>query len=577
MLRRFTGWSAITVLVIAAAAVLAGSAFAASGASNTTDDPINGHFCLHGPNSNNNPADQPAVNCNAYALKTDVYINGGPTNGNSQLSDGYWLFAVLNPGGQNDPNDGAADNLSDAANGGGGDVASNRVYHVTNGQIDSYGGTHAHDNTYAATDGLLIGLAPFDDTGNPGGVYIEASCFLGSSSTVHTVSPSDCKYDAFRVIGPNTPPGGVDLTGLKTAAGSFTRTFTWSTTKSATPTYVQTSNTTVPANYVVTFTKSAGVDSGWTVSGQVQVFNTNDSAATGVTVTDAIGTNACTVTGGSTTIAANDSATFNYSCSVADTSSGTNVATIGWDKTSINSPTNSATATANFSFGDPTLVGNCTTVSDTRSSLVTGTICATTQFSYSLTLNSPASGCADFPNTASETTSGTSDSATVRVCRTNSNGFTIGYWQNKNGQAYIAAHATALCTYLKTYPIILTGLPTDCSGANIAKDYSKAGSLDKYVYDVIKAANSAGDGVLMLKAQFMATAINVFQTASLGTTNIVLDSTEQSALGLGACASVNSVLTATNSTFTTWSGTKSTVTNIQSMYNDVNNNNRLTC
>lgn len=566
---------ALGVMIVGAWAT--SPAFGATGSANTSDDPIHTHFCLHGPNSNMNPADQPAVNCNAYAAKSDVYINGGPTNGTSQLSDGYWFFAVLNPGGQQDPNDGATDNLSDAANGGGGDAVSNRVYHVTGGQIDSYSGTHAQDNTYQAIDGLLIGLAPFDDTSNPGGVYILASCFLGSSSTVHTVDPKDCKYDAFRVVTPNTPPGGVDVTCGKTATGSFSRTFTWSTSKSANPTHIATSNNTGDSSYSVVFTKSAGVDGGFTVSGTIQCFNTNDTAATSVNVNDAIGTTACTVTGGSSTIAANDSVIFSYTCpltNVTASSSGTNVANVSWDKTSINSPTNSTSAMANWDFSAaPTLVGNCTNVSDTRSSTVTGTICATTTFSYTLTLNNAASGCVTYPNTASETTSGTSASASVQLCRLLGGTFTMGFWQNKNGQALIQAHAAAWCTALSAYPNVLTGLP-NCSGANIAGNSTKAGSLAKYVYDTVKAANSAGDGLLMLKAQFLAMALNVANKPSVGTTSVdlsgLLSSSELTTLGLSSCTTVNSLLAATNSTLSIWSSNKMFVTDVQSALNTGN-------
>jgi hypothetical protein len=97
------------------------------------------------------------------------------------------------------------------------------------------------------------------------------------------------------------------------------------------------------------------------------------------------------------------------------------------------------------------------------------------------------------------------------------------------------------------------------------------------VYDTIKAANSAGDGLLMLKAQFLATAINVFQTPALGTTNLALTTSQQSTLNLGACSSVNSILSAENSRYSVYSGTKSLVVDLQELNNAVNNNAALTC
>jgi hypothetical protein len=439
------------------------------------------------------------------------------------------------------------------------------VTHIVCGQVDSYGGTHAKDNTYQATDGLLIGLAPFDDTSNPGGVYILATCFLGSSSAVHTVAPSDCKYDAFKVRGPTPPEGGVDLTGLKTATGSYTRSFSWTTTKTASPTYVATNANTTTANYVVTVIKSAGVDSGFTVGGQVMVFNSNDSEVTGVSVADAIGLTSCTVTGGSSSIAAGDSATFNYTCSltgVTASSTGTNTATISWDQASINSPNASATAMANWDFSaSPTLVGNCTTVSDTLKGLL-GTVCDTHTFNYSLSLNVPTAGCTTYPNTASETTSGTSASASVQVCRTNSNGFTMGYWANKNGQAQIAGAYAGICTYLAQYSNVLT-MPSPCT----------ARSLDAYVSSVISAANASGTGAPMFKGQFLATALSAYFSSSLANTGIAVDS---SIFG-SSCLKVSALLTFGNTNYAALSANKTTFMAVKSVYDSINNDIAVTC
>src|SRR5437667_2688977 len=88
------------VAAVAMALFIVPSAFAVSGAADTTDNPgfvgpaayIN-RACTNGPAHTT-----PAVNCNIYLDKRDVWINGGPTNGVSQLSDGYYFFAVLSPG-----------------------------------------------------------------------------------------------------------------------------------------------------------------------------------------------------------------------------------------------------------------------------------------------------------------------------------------------------------------------------------------------------------------------------------------------------------------------------------------------
>src|SRR3954466_2082283 len=79
----------------------------------------------------------PNNNCNIYDGKQYVWLNGGPSV--AYVGDGSYFFAVLEPGGQKDPNDGGASNLSDTdpAGGlgvtGGGDSYTQRTFTVTNG------------------------------------------------------------------------------------------------------------------------------------------------------------------------------------------------------------------------------------------------------------------------------------------------------------------------------------------------------------------------------------------------------------------------------------------------------------
>lgn len=167
----------------AAGAVVAGAGF-------TTFDKVVGG-CLNGNNPN-------GVNCNLYENKNDVYMSGGPESVKSGLSNGSYYFAVLTPGSQNEGFvDGAKGNLSDTTAGGttgdlgSGDPVSNRTFSVLGHQIVSYEGTHKTGTS--PKERFVIGLAPFDDTDNPGGVYILAICLTGATS------PSDCKYDAFKV------------------------------------------------------------------------------------------------------------------------------------------------------------------------------------------------------------------------------------------------------------------------------------------------------------------------------------------------------------------------------------------
>ena len=221
-------------------AIVAGAAF-------TTDNPGVTDACLNGGSHSS-----PGVNCNIYTAKGDVWINGGPSAGQNHLTNGTYFFAVLEPGGQPDPNDDGAKNLSDTnplggladpnlCGGGGntltgcGDAYTNRTFTVTGGHVSFYGGTHAQDATYSGTLGTLINLMPYDTTSNNGGVYILAICEMPSSPTTGEGAPgvvnaSSCKYDAFKVkeSEPPPPPGKIQscFSGIKyrddNKSGNFT-------------------------------------------------------------------------------------------------------------------------------------------------------------------------------------------------------------------------------------------------------------------------------------------------------------------------------------------------------------------
>lgn len=143
------------------------------------------------------------INCNIYGAKEYVWLNGGPT-ANGLGPDGDYFFAVLVPGGQPDPNDGGAKNLSDDF-----DAYTNRTFTVTGGEVSSYSGDHWLDSNTEWPNGCptpkcgtpdgnppYIRLFPYADTTNPGGVYIMAICSLDGG---YPVDPRDCKYDAFKV------------------------------------------------------------------------------------------------------------------------------------------------------------------------------------------------------------------------------------------------------------------------------------------------------------------------------------------------------------------------------------------
>src|SRR5207249_2569517 len=165
----------VVVLILMAAFVLNRTvARAVTGAAFTT---VNENVDGTGHCKNGNPN----VNCNIYDGKEYVWLNGGPSV--AYVGDGTYFFAVLDPGGQADPNDGSAKNLSDDY-----DAYTNRTFSVSGGLV-TYGGTHDFDSN-------KIRLLPYADTTNPGGVYIMVICSLANG---YPANPSDCKYDAFKV------------------------------------------------------------------------------------------------------------------------------------------------------------------------------------------------------------------------------------------------------------------------------------------------------------------------------------------------------------------------------------------
>lgn len=536
MLRGLRVVGVATALVLPLLAAFPQAANASGNAGYTTFDQNQGG-CTHGsPNG---------INCNIYADKTDVYMNGGPTGGNG-LADGNYYFAVLTPGSQNGGFiDGATGNLSDTTVGsttgdnGSGDPVDCRTFTVSGGLISSYSPSGACVSPYGAhvtgTDpqgDFVIQLSPYDDTDNPGGVYIMAICQVGATS------PSQCKFDMFKVEA-NAAPQTVDLTVVKNATPSFTRTCTWTVSKTVdgkSSVSYNITGTSKDLNYEVVYTKSC-TDSAWQVNGNITVFNPNSGDATSVTLSDSItGSGTCLLDGQTTpgdysvgTLAGGDSSTVNYTCSfTANPGDGTNTATATWDQTlsdNTQTPTTTASFDAKFKFGDPTtVVHDCVNVSDNNPGNVTwGTapagekICATKTYDYTVTVTVPH-GCVENDNTATFTVTDPdnnsddtgSASTTAKVCRVpvSTGALTMGFWQNKNGQAIITkgSAASGVCnsgTFLRQFaPFQDLSSTATCT------------QVASYVTTVIKAASCSGPTSApcnkMLKAQDLATTLDVY-------------------------------------------------------------------
>jgi len=574
MHRRFRGlrWVTVAALVVPLLALLPVSPASANvnGAGFTTDHPgwTDGNGYTSQACENGNPGHTtPAVNCNIYDDKRDVWINGGPSGGQNHLTDGTYFFSVMVPGGQPNPNDGAPKNLSDttcdpytcpATNADGsaipsGDLMTNREFTVSGGKIATSLGDHQTNDQYTNPSGdpymgLMIQLFPYDDTTNPGGVYILAICQVSGDQLADPITKAvdakDCKYDAFKVKEGQAPPQGALIIN-KTAHPTFTREFNWTISKSVdacqvtqqNPNGCQITGSTKTLNYEVVVTKDGGTDGNWKVTGDITVTNPFSFDVNGVEVSDNIldpnvtcdvnNSGNDTVTGN---VKANDVLTLPYVCSYSaapQSSTETNTAGVSWPKVDDSLDAGSASVDVPFTFSNPTVIHDSVDVSDLITStnpalpnngfavggpvgdFPSGTLSASHTFDYSRTLTVPHN-CLTVDNTASfsvkdpdsDADDSGSSSVQVKVCRVpvNTGALTMGFWQNKNGQKIISgANQSALGTWLQGYHPF-----SDAPTSNVAT----------YVYNIIKAATCSGPASSpcnkMLRAQTLGTALDVY-------------------------------------------------------------------
>jgi hypothetical protein len=502
----------------------------------TANEPGTAASCLNGsPDANGD-----VVNCNIYPDADAVWLNGGPTQ--SIGGTGDYFFAVLDPGGQANPNDLTSDLLST-------DSHDNRTFHVDGSGNVTYLGTHAFDQSENK-----IQLSPYNPTLNPGGVYILAICSLSGG---YPVNPSECKYDAFKVNPPSTCTSdcgvvpGADPTVTKTADGAYIDTFAWGITKAVDKTKVNTSGSTATFNYTVDVTHDGGTISGVSVTGLIDVNNPNFDSSFNTSpvildsVTDQLSdqTNCSVDTSGTQTVTVNGGQVaasslvlnsfdnyFPYTCTLAALPQGEldNTATAYWSAQTLSNNDQLADGSADFTFFSVAFTGTNVhqTIVPTDTFGLSGTTGVTTnlcvldptqpctldattaaspvEYKYSRTVNVTKDRCVSYTNTA-VTTTGPSDSKTVTVCGPVAGGLTMGFWQNKNGQGIITSGATTsgVCnsgTYLRTYnPFQNLSSTATCA------------AVASYVTTVIKAANAGGASMnAMLKAQMLSTALDVF-------------------------------------------------------------------
>jgi hypothetical protein len=447
----------------------------------------------------------PNVNCNIYEGKQYVWLNGGPST--AYVGDGDYFFAVLVPGGQADPNDGGANNLSDDF-----DAYTDRAFSVSGGTV-SYGGPHDFDSN-------KIRLMSYADTTNPGGVYIMAICSLADG---YPANPSDCKYDAFK-IQEGEVAHGLPLTVTKDAGGSDKNTFTWTIGKAVDKTRVEQIGGSVTFNYTVTASHDGGTISDVKVTGTISVFNPNVDDQNNTVPVDIDGVSdqlsdntVCTVTNGGPTTLTAFKTDFAYSCDLSGLPQGEldNKASVAWSEQFLDNGALMDAGSADFTFSDIKFtedkIDECAVVSDSYAGSL-GQVCVgdpnPKSFNYSRTISVPANGCQSYDNTATFITNDTgatrSAGQTVTVCGPARTGaLTIGFWKTTNGQSLVKTYCQnpALANYLKG----LGGGAGPFSNA----DTTSCNALATYVYNILNGA-SATNMNKMLKAQMLGTALDVW-------------------------------------------------------------------
>jgi hypothetical protein len=356
------------------------------------------------------------VDLNIYEDKDDVYLDGGPKkSGSAGLDPGVYYVKVTDPSGAT-----LLGTTVGSAN-------------ETPVEVDANGDfvlCYQLSAILIKASGLPGQIAGYDDTPNEGGEY---KVWVSSESSF----PNDeDKTDNFKVVvdeEEEIPPADA-LTASKDAHPSLARTYKWEIEKEVDETKIEIAEGEATFNYTVTVKHDEGTDSGWAVTGEIEVNNPNSGDVTGVDVEDAINDNesSCTVEGGSNaTIEAESSETFPYECTYGgepESSSETNTATVSWGEQTVDGhllDEGEAEATAAVDWTEPAveLIDEEIEVSDSLGGPL-GTVSYTNPspetFEYSEEFEGVAGTCTEYDNKATFVTndSGAEGLAekTVEVC-----------------------------------------------------------------------------------------------------------------------------------------------------------------
>jgi hypothetical protein len=443
-------------------------------------------------------------------------------------------------------------------------------------QLTSLTGITWPDTQTLGSDGVAAGSVPNSNVTGPlaAGFYAFQAFYSGDGTYPSSAGPCE----PFTVTGVFPQPITVSKTATPSFTltyswsinklCSFTSSFTGATDSCS----EQGTGTSVKVYYNVTVTHDSGTASGWNIVGDIKVIPIGQFTYSGVSdsinqtgtinvdtnanciVSDGTGTDSLTYSASGATIPSGVSVDFPYTCTY--NSSGplydgeTNIATVSYgaqtitfEQDGINHSFDIAAGSASgiaswtWSSVSPTVDGGSVKVTDnnvgllgyasvsasctkeTLSSQASGDTCTdhgnSTSFLYSVTYTLPTDSCLSVSNTAtflaSDTLQTGSHTATVGVCPHVSGFLTMGFWKNTNGQKLISGDANTggVCNsvpYLKQFhPLSDLSSSANCAG------------VATYVQNTIAAAkctSSTNTCNAMLKAQMLATALDVYFSAS---------------------------------------------------------------
>jgi large repetitive protein len=310
---------------------------------------------------------------------------------------------------------------------------------------------------------------------------------------------------------------GKDLTVSKTAAGTFDRTYLWDISKSVDKLVVKQIGGNATFNYTVNVKQTGYADSGWKLSGTITIINPNDWEDIVVDVTDLVdnGGTAFITNGLNVSIPKSGFVTLDYVVGypvAPGNYSGINTATAAWDKATFSTPDGTATGSAEFTLAQLGSTNQTVNITDSFAGWL-GTLTATdaapwasASYTYPRTVPVPSWNSVSYDNTATIVETKQSASVTVKVYGPAQTGaLSMGYWQNKNGQAIITGGSSVSGvaksgTWLRQF-MPFQDLSTTATPAQVAT----------YVTNIIKAANASGSSMnSMLKSQMLAAALDVF-------------------------------------------------------------------